>query len=77
MAVLGWEVSYKEEFIPADEGSYTIIIQKEKKMDTTQEPVRNSFSNNEPGRVVLTIVNHTKKKKQAFYRYKIQKTACM
>lgn len=77
MAVLGWEVSYKEEFIPTDEGSYTIIIQKEKKMDATQEPVRNSFRNNEPGKVVLTIVNHTKKKKRAFYRYKIQETACM
>jgi len=63
IAVLGWEVSYKEEFIPVDKGSYTIIIQREKNMDATEELVRNSFRNNEPGRVMLTIMNHTKKKK--------------
>lgn len=73
MAVLGWEVSYKEEFVPTDEGSYTIIIQKEKKMDSIEEAIRNSFRNNEPGKVVLTIKNHSKKKKRAFYRYKDQK----
>ncbi|KAJ8446981.1 hypothetical protein Cgig2_006609 [Carnegiea gigantea] len=67
MVVLGWEVSYKEEFIPTDEGSYTIIIHKEKQMDATKELVHDSFSNNEPNRAVLTIVNHTKKKKRAFY----------
>ncbi|CAD6335880.1 unnamed protein product [Miscanthus lutarioriparius] len=32
LTVLGWEVNYKEEFLPADEGSYTIIIRKGKKM---------------------------------------------
>ncbi|XP_021765388.1 patellin-4-like [Chenopodium quinoa] len=74
LAVLGWEVSYKEEFIPTDEGSYTIIIQKEKKMDSIEEPVRNSFRNNEPGKVVLTVKNNSKKKKRAFYRYNNQKS---
>ncbi|KAL2928669.1 Patellin-4 [Bienertia sinuspersici] len=73
LAVLGWEVSYKEEFIPTDEGSYTIIIQKYKKMESNEAPVRNSFINNEPGKVVLTIENHSKKKKRAFYRYQNQK----
>lgn len=72
LTVVGWEVSYKEEFIPTDDGSYTIIIQKEKKMDSTEEPVRNTFRNNEPGKVVLTIKNNSKKKKRAFYRYHIQ-----
>ncbi|KAJ9691280.1 hypothetical protein PVL29_013453 [Vitis rotundifolia] len=67
LTVLGWEVNYKEEFVPADEGSYTIIIQKGKKMG---EPVRNSFRNNEPGKVVLTIENSVSKKKRIFYRYK-------
>ncbi|XP_021749781.1 patellin-4-like [Chenopodium quinoa] len=74
LAVLGGEVSYKEEFIPTDEGSYTIIIQKEKKMDSIEEPVRNSFRNNEPGKVVLTVKNNSKKKKRAFYRYNNQKS---
>ncbi|KAK9665998.1 hypothetical protein RND81_14G152200 [Saponaria officinalis] len=69
-AVLGVEVSYKEEFIPTDEGSYTIIIQKDKKMESLDKPVRNSFRNNEVGKVVITINNQSKKKKRAFYRYK-------
>jgi len=56
-----------------DEGSYTIIIHKEKKMDATEQLVRNSFRNNEPGRVVLTIVNHTKKKKWAFIATRFRK----
>lgn len=73
LAVLGWEVSYKEEFIPTDEGSYTVIIQKQKKMDSIEGPVRNSFKNNEPGKVVLTIQNQSKKKKRVFYRHQIQK----
>ena len=72
LTVVGWEVSYKEEFIPTDDGSYTIIIQKEKKMDSIEEPVRNTFRNNEPGNVVLTIKSNSKKKKRAFYRYHIQ-----
>ena len=72
LTVVGWEVSYKEEFIPTDDGSYTIIIQKEKKMDSIEEPVRNTFRNNEPGKVVLTIKSNSKKKKRAFYRYHIQ-----
>lgn len=70
LTVLGWEVNYKEEFVPADEGSYTIIIQKGKKMGSQEEPVRNSFRNNEPGKVVLTIENSVSKKKRIFYRYK-------
>ncbi|XP_010690123.2 patellin-4 [Beta vulgaris subsp. vulgaris] len=73
LAVLGWEVSYKEEFIPTDEGSYTVIIQKQKKMDSIEGPVRNSFKNNEPGKVVLTIQNQSKKKKRVFCRHQNQK----
>ncbi|KAL9225622.1 hypothetical protein vseg_001524 [Gypsophila vaccaria] len=69
-AVLGGEVTYKEEFVPSDEGSYTIIIQKDKKMESMDKPVRNSFRNNEVGKVVVTINNQSKKKKRAFYRYK-------
>ncbi|OVA05129.1 Cellular retinaldehyde binding/alpha-tocopherol transport [Macleaya cordata] len=70
LIVLGWEVSYKEEFVPTDEGSYTIIVQKAKKMGSHEEPVRNSFRNNEPGKVVLTVDNGSFKKKRVFYRYK-------
>ncbi|XP_008793601.2 patellin-4-like [Phoenix dactylifera] len=70
LTVLGWEVNYKEEFIPTDERSYTIIIQKGKKMGAQGGPVRNSFKNNEPGKVVISIENTTFKKKKVLFRCK-------
>ncbi|PHT55546.1 Patellin-4 [Capsicum baccatum] len=66
--IVGGEVSYKEEFVPEDETSYTIIIQKDKKVCS---PIRNAFKNTEAGKVVLTIKNSSSKKKRAFYRHKI------
>ncbi|KAL2341587.1 hypothetical protein Fmac_009527 [Flemingia macrophylla] len=75
LTVLGWEVSYKEEFVPTDEGSYTIIVQKGKKMGSQEGPVRNTFTNNEAGKVVLTIENNSNKKKRVLYRYKTNKSS--
>ncbi|OIT06118.1 patellin-4 [Nicotiana attenuata] len=72
VTIVGGEVRYKEEFVPEDENSYTIIIQKEKKLSS---PIRNTFKNNEAGKVVLTIKNTSSKKKKAFYRHKIKKSA--
>ncbi|URE36262.1 CRAL/TRIO domain [Musa troglodytarum] len=74
LSVLGWEVSYKEEFVPTDEGSYTIVVRKSKKMAAAESPVRNSFRNSEPGKVVLTIENNSFWKKKALYRYKTKKS---
>ncbi|WOL19309.1 patellin-4-like [Canna indica] len=71
IAVVGWEVNYKEEFIPEDLGSYKILIQKEKKME---ECARNSFYINEPGKVVITIDNRSYKRKRVFYRSKTKPT---
>ncbi|KAJ7969203.1 patellin-4 [Quillaja saponaria] len=73
LTVLGWEVYYKEEFVPSDEGSYTIIVQKGKKIGSQEGPVRNSFRNNEPGKIILTIENTSSKKKRVLYRYKTNK----
>lgn len=72
VTIVGGEVSYKEEFVPEDETSYTIIIQKDRKVSST---IRNTFKNTEAGKVVLTIKNASGKKKKAFYRYKIKKSA--
>ncbi|CAN4080233.1 unnamed protein product [Withania somnifera] len=72
VTIVGGEVSYKEEFLPEDETSYTIIIQKDKKVSST---IRNTFKNTEAGKVVLTIKNSSSKKKKAFYRHKIKKSA--
>ncbi|KAL6012144.1 hypothetical protein ACLOJK_002622 [Asimina triloba] len=71
MVVVGWEVMYMEEFIPDDDCSYRILIQKERKME---ESVRNSFHITEPGKVVLTVENKTSKKKRLLYRFKIKPT---
>ncbi|KAM5587327.1 hypothetical protein ABKV19_005979, partial [Rosa sericea] len=73
VSVLGWEVNYKEEFVPSDEGSYTIIVQKKKKIGANEGPIRNTFRSNEPGKVVLTIENTSSKKKRVLYRHKSNK----
>ena len=72
MRVAGWDVSYSAEFVPSAEDSYTVIIQKARKVAATEEPVVcNSFKIGEPGKVVLTIDNSTsKKKKKLLYRLK-------
>ncbi|XP_073012481.1 patellin-4-like [Typha latifolia] len=71
VAVVGWDVSYKEEFVPDDEGSYRVLIREEKKLE---EPLRNSFYISEPGKVVLTIENRSFKKKKILYRSKSKPT---
>ncbi|KAF6166165.1 hypothetical protein GIB67_023875 [Kingdonia uniflora] len=70
LTVVGWEVNYKEEFVPNDDASYTIIVQKGKKKGANEEPIRNSYKSKEPGKIVLTIDNPAYKKKRVFYRYK-------
>lgn len=73
-ALAGWEVVYGEEFVPNVEGSYTVIIQKPKKVAASEEPVRNSFLASEPGKIVLTIDNTASRKKRlAIYRHLVKK----
>lgn len=71
LTVVGFEVSYKEEFVPDDDCSYQILIQKEKKLG---KPIRNSFHVREPGKIVLHIENTTYKNKTVFCRHLIQPT---
>ncbi|XP_039122181.1 patellin-4-like [Dioscorea cayenensis subsp. rotundata] len=49
ITVVGWEVTYKEEFIPDDEGSYRVLIRKEMRMG---QSMRNSFHISEPGKEI-------------------------
>ncbi|WOG87173.1 hypothetical protein DCAR_0206396 [Daucus carota subsp. sativus] len=72
ITVVGYEVHYTEEFIPDDECSYRILVQKEQKM---KRSVRNSFHIREPGQIVLDVENPTFKKKKIFYRYIMKPTA--
>ncbi|OMP12351.1 patellin-4 isoform 2, partial [Corchorus olitorius] len=48
---------------------------KERKMGIQEGSVRNSFKNNEPGKIVLIIDNASKTKKRALYRYKIKNSS--
>lgn len=66
VTVVGYEVGYKEEFVPDDDCSYIVLIQEKKML----ESIRNSFHIREPGKLVITIVNGAYTKKKAFYRYK-------
>lgn len=75
LCVSGWEVNYKEEFEPSHEGSYSIIVQRERKMGVQEGPVRNSFTNKEPGKVVLIVQNVSFRKKRVLYRHKIKKSS--
>lgn len=72
LSVIGWDhVSYKEEFIPDDEGSYKILLQNQKRLGKS---IRNSFYISEPGKIVITIDNKTFKKKTLIYRSKAKST---
>ncbi|KAL7103202.1 hypothetical protein ACP275_08G165600 [Erythranthe tilingii] len=72
LTIVGWDVNYKEEFVPTDEASYTVIVKKGRKINWQHESIRNTFVNKEPGKVVITIENSIFKKKRVLYRYKIK-----
>ncbi|TXG63119.1 hypothetical protein EZV62_010113 [Acer yangbiense] len=64
------DVKYGAEFVPSSEESYTVIIQKARKVGLNEEAVVcDGFKIGEAGKVVLTIENPTSKKK-LFYRLK-------
>ncbi|XP_057421275.1 patellin-3-like [Lotus japonicus] len=76
LRVIGWDVSYGAEFVPSAEGSYTVIIQKARKVASSEEPVLcQNYKIGEPGKVVLTIDNQSSKKKKLLYRLKTKPTS--
>ncbi|KAK1586749.1 hypothetical protein Q3G72_005796 [Acer saccharum] len=76
LTVVEWDVLYKEEFIPDDEGSYTVLLREERERKGG-ERIRNSFYINEPGKIVITIHNSTFNRKKVFYRFKTKPTVPM
>ncbi|CAH2066873.1 unnamed protein product [Thlaspi arvense] len=73
LRVLGADVSYGAQFEPTNEGSYDVIVSKNRKIVLTDEPViADSFKVGEPGKIVITIDNQTSKKKKVLYRFKTQ-----
>ncbi|CAA0836571.1 Patellin-4 [Striga hermonthica] len=76
LTITGWDVHYKEEFVPTDESSYTVIVKKGRKISWQDEPIRNTFKNKEPGKIVITIENGIFKKKRVLYRCSSRRFMC-
>lgn len=76
LTVVGWDVSYAEEFIPDDEGSCGVLIHFGREKNR-KGSIRNSFYIKEPGKIAITIDNSTNKKKRVFYRLKTKPTVPM
>ncbi|CAI9754297.1 unnamed protein product [Fraxinus pennsylvanica] len=71
--VVGWDISYGAEFVPSAEGGYTWIVQKSRKIGSSDEPIISCcFKSGEPGKIVLTLDNQSSKKKKFIYRSKIK-----
>ncbi|PWA78511.1 KAR-UP F-box 1 [Artemisia annua] len=65
VSVTGSDVSCKEEFVPEDEGSYNVLVQKGTQVGRMTS---NLFHVYEPGKILITFVNPTSKNRKIFYR---------
>ncbi|XP_058770958.1 patellin-4-like [Vicia villosa] len=74
ITVVGWDVTFKEEFVPDDEGSYVILLQNQ---NVVGDSTRNSFYISEPGKILITVENGNFKKKKMYYRSKTRVTVPM
>ncbi|CAL9767617.1 unnamed protein product [Musa acuminata subsp. burmannicoides] len=75
VAVGGWDVDYGAEFVPSDEGSYTVVVQKTRRIPAgAEEAVHDAFTTKEAGKMVLSIDNtNSRRRKVAAYRYCVRK----
>ncbi|KAH7667500.1 Phosphatidylinositol transfer protein SEC14 and related proteins protein [Dioscorea alata] len=75
IVVGGWDLEYGAEYVPRSEGSYTIAVEKTRRIQASmEEPVHNVFNCKEPGKLVLSIDNTgSRKRKVAAYRYYVRK----
>ncbi|XP_076946201.1 patellin-6-like [Bidens hawaiensis] len=76
IVVGGWDLEYSAEYVPNASGSYTIAVEKPRKMDPTEEAVHNSYTTKEAGKLVLSVDNSaSRKRKVASYRYLVRKSS--
>lgn len=67
-------MEYSAEFVPNAEGSYTIAVEKPRKMSPSEEAVHNSYTAREAGKMVISVDNTaSRRKKVAAYRYIVRK----
>ncbi|PIN26333.1 Phosphatidylinositol transfer protein SEC14 [Handroanthus impetiginosus] len=78
IVVGGWELEYSAEFIPNAEGTYTIAVEKPRRMAANEEAIHNSFAATEAGKLVLSVDNSaSRRRKVAAYRYVVRKSAAV
>ncbi|KAL5202057.1 hypothetical protein ABZP36_013009 [Zizania latifolia] len=75
LVVGGWDLEYGAEYVPAAEDSYTLCVERTRKVPAAaDETVHNSFTAREAGKMVLSIDNSgSRKRKVAAYRYFVRK----
>ncbi|GAU17159.1 hypothetical protein TSUD_177890 [Trifolium subterraneum] len=74
IVVGGWDLEYSAEFVPNAESSYTIEVEKARKVDASEEAIHTSFTSKEAGIMVLSVDNSaSRKKKVSAYRYFVRK----
>ncbi|XP_078445360.1 SEC14 cytosolic factor family protein / phosphoglyceride transfer family protein [Wolffia australiana] len=74
IVVGGWEVEYGAEYVPAAENSYTVVIEKTRRMAAGDAPIHNSYVSREAGKMVISVDNTvSRRKKVAAYRYFVRK----
>ncbi|GAB4834048.1 Patellin-6 [Ancistrocladus abbreviatus] len=74
IVVGGWDLEYGVEFVPNAEDSYTIAVEKARKMSPSEEAIHNSFTSREAGKLVLSVDNTaSRRRKVAAYRYVVRK----
>ncbi|KAL2557853.1 Patellin-6 [Forsythia ovata] len=75
IVVGSWELEYGAEFVPNAEGSYTIAVEKQRRIAANEEAIHNSYTAREAGKMVLSVDNTaSRKRKVAAYRYLVRKS---
>ncbi|WOK95846.1 patellin-6-like [Canna indica] len=77
IVVGGWDMDYGAEYVPSDSRSYTVIVEKTRRIPATaDEPIHNVFAPKEAGKMVLSIDNtSSRRRKVAAYRYCVRKSS--
>ncbi|OWM81669.1 patellin-6 [Punica granatum] len=75
IVVGGWDLEYSAEFVPNAEGSYTVAVDKPRKVAPSEEAIHNAYASREAGKLVLSVDNSaSRRKKVAAYRYIVRKS---
>ncbi|KAL4557826.1 hypothetical protein LXL04_036020 [Taraxacum kok-saghyz] len=75
IVVGGWDLEYSAEYVPIANGSYSIAVEKPRKMGPTEDAIHNSYTAKEAGKLVLSVDNSvSRKRKVASYRYLVKKS---